>query len=42
MQKIATHLWFDDNAEEAIDFHVSLFDNSRVVSVLRYGKVGPA
>lgn len=41
VQKIATHLWFDDNAEEAIDFYVSLFDNSRVVSVLRYGKVGP-
>lgn len=40
-QKIATHLWFDNNAEEAIDFYVSLFGNSRVVSVLRCGETGP-
>lgn len=41
VQKIVTHLWFDDDAEEAISFYISLFDDSRIVSTLRYGKAGP-
>jgi predicted 3-demethylubiquinone-9 3-methyltransferase (glyoxalase superfamily) len=41
MQKITPFLWFDDNAEEAMNFYVSLFKNSRVVSVTRYGEAGP-
>ncbi|MGH8792200.1 MAG: VOC family protein [Stackebrandtia sp.] len=41
MQKIKTFLWYDNQAEEAANFYVSLFDNSRVVSVDRYGEAGP-
>ncbi|MFN7943884.1 MAG: VOC family protein [Blastocatellia bacterium] len=41
MQKINTFLWFNDNAEEAANFYVSLFRNSRIVSVTRNGEVGP-
>jgi predicted 3-demethylubiquinone-9 3-methyltransferase (glyoxalase superfamily) len=40
MQKIVPFLWFDDNAEEAVNFYVSIFKNSRVVSVTRYGDAG--
>lgn len=40
-QKITPHLWFDSNAEEAVDFYVSLFDNSRILRVARYGEAGP-
>jgi predicted 3-demethylubiquinone-9 3-methyltransferase (glyoxalase superfamily) len=36
MQKITPFLWFDSNAEEAMNFYVSVFDNSRVVSIFRY------
>jgi predicted 3-demethylubiquinone-9 3-methyltransferase (glyoxalase superfamily) len=36
MQKITPFLWFDDNAEEAMNFYVSLFDNSRVVNIFHY------
>jgi len=39
-QRISTCLWFDDNGEEAAKFYVSLFPNSRVVSVSRYGEGG--
>jgi predicted 3-demethylubiquinone-9 3-methyltransferase (glyoxalase superfamily) len=39
--KIGTCLWFDRNAEEAVNFYVSLFADSRIVSVTRYGKTGP-
>src|SRR5438309_1970551 len=35
MQKIAPCLWFDGNAEEAVNFYVSVFANSRIVNVLR-------
>jgi predicted 3-demethylubiquinone-9 3-methyltransferase (glyoxalase superfamily) len=38
---IGTCLWFDRNAEEAVNFYVSLFADSRIVSVTRYGKAGP-
>jgi predicted 3-demethylubiquinone-9 3-methyltransferase (glyoxalase superfamily) len=41
MQKITPFLWFDDKAEEAMNFYVSVFKNSKVVSVARYGEVGP-
>jgi predicted 3-demethylubiquinone-9 3-methyltransferase (glyoxalase superfamily) len=41
MQKITPFLWFDGNAEEAMNFYVSIFKNSRVVSVTRYGEAGP-
>jgi predicted 3-demethylubiquinone-9 3-methyltransferase (glyoxalase superfamily) len=41
MQKITPFLWFDSEAEEAANFYVSIFPNSRVVSMQRYGKAGP-
>jgi predicted 3-demethylubiquinone-9 3-methyltransferase (glyoxalase superfamily) len=40
-QKITTHLWFDNNAEEAINFYVGLFANSRIAGMARYGDAGP-
>lgn len=36
MQKITPFLWFDNQAEEAVDFYVSIFDDAEVVSVSRY------
>jgi predicted 3-demethylubiquinone-9 3-methyltransferase (glyoxalase superfamily) len=39
-QRISTCLWFDDQGEEAANFYVTLFPNSRVLSVTRYGKNG--
>jgi predicted 3-demethylubiquinone-9 3-methyltransferase (glyoxalase superfamily) len=41
MQKITPFLWFNDNAEEAMNFYVSIFKNSKVGSVSRYGEAGP-
>lgn len=41
MQKIQTFLWFNDQAEEAANFYVSLFKNSKIVNVSRYGDAGP-
>jgi predicted 3-demethylubiquinone-9 3-methyltransferase (glyoxalase superfamily) len=41
MQKITTFLWFDDNAEEAMNFYVSIFKNSKILKVARYGDAGP-
>ncbi len=41
MQKITTFLWFDDNAEEAANYYVSIFKNSKIVSLSRYGEAGP-
>lgn len=40
-QKITPNLWFDDNAEEAASFYVSIFDNSQILRVARYTDVGP-
>jgi predicted 3-demethylubiquinone-9 3-methyltransferase (glyoxalase superfamily) len=40
MQKITPFLWFDDNAEEAAKFYTSIFRNSRIVNVARYGEAG--
>ena len=42
MQKITPFLWFDNKAEEAMNFYVSIFENSKVVSVSRYGEGAPA
>ena len=41
MKGIATFLWFDTEAEEAAEFYVSLFPNSKVGKVSRYGEAGP-
>lgn len=41
MQKITPFLWFDNNAEEAANFYVSIFKNSRVLNMARYGDAGP-
>ena len=41
MQKITPFLWFDNNAEEAMNFYVSIFKNSKVLNVSRYGEAGP-
>jgi predicted 3-demethylubiquinone-9 3-methyltransferase (glyoxalase superfamily) len=41
MQKITTFLWYDHQAEEAANFYVSIFKNSKVLSVSRYGEAGP-
>src|SRR5437879_8457240 len=41
MQKIVPFLWFDGKAEEAMNFYVSIFKNSKVMSVTRYGEAGP-
>src|SRR5918996_3419586 len=41
MQKITPFLWFDNNAEEAMNFYVSVFKNSKVLTVSRYGEAGP-
>ena len=41
MQKITPFLWFDGKAEEAANFYVSIFKNSKVGSIARYGDVGP-
>jgi predicted 3-demethylubiquinone-9 3-methyltransferase (glyoxalase superfamily) len=42
-QKITTFLWFDNNAEEAANFYVSVFKNSRILTTARYpeGSPGP-
>jgi len=40
-QKITTFLWFDNNAEEAANFYVSVFKNSRVLNIVRNGEGGP-
>src|SRR3979409_1520178 len=41
MQKITPFLWFNDNAEEAVNFYTSIFKNSKVGAVSRYGDAGP-
>src|SRR5258708_23308151 len=40
-QKITPFLWFDSNAEEAMNHYVSIFKNSKILSVTRNGKAGP-
>jgi predicted 3-demethylubiquinone-9 3-methyltransferase (glyoxalase superfamily) len=41
MQKITPFLWFDTQAEEAMNHYVSIFKNSKVLDVTRYGEAGP-
>jgi predicted 3-demethylubiquinone-9 3-methyltransferase (glyoxalase superfamily) len=41
MQKITPFLWFDGKAEEAMNFYISIFKNSKVGRVTRYGEAGP-
>ncbi len=41
MQKITPFLWFNDNAEEAVNFYTSIFKDSKVISLSRYGDAGP-
>jgi predicted 3-demethylubiquinone-9 3-methyltransferase (glyoxalase superfamily) len=41
MPKIKPFLWFDTQAEEAAKFYVSIFKNSKIVKVARYGEAGP-
>ena len=40
MQKISPCLWFDDNAEDAVNFYASIFKDSKIGNVTRYGKEG--
>ncbi len=41
MQKITPFLWFDNQAEEAANFYASIFKNSKIGTVSRYGEAGP-
>ena len=41
MQKITPFLWFDDKAEEAANFYISIFKNSKMGRITRYGEAGP-
>src|SRR6266516_2983942 len=41
VQKITPFLWFDDKAEQAMNFYVSVFKNSKIRSITRYGEAGP-
>jgi predicted 3-demethylubiquinone-9 3-methyltransferase (glyoxalase superfamily) len=40
IQKITPCLWFDDQAEEAVEFYATVFRNSKIVKVARYGEAG--
>ena len=39
--RITPFLWFDSNAEEAVAFYTSVFKNSKVLTIARYGDAGP-
>jgi predicted 3-demethylubiquinone-9 3-methyltransferase (glyoxalase superfamily) len=41
VQKITPFLWFDHQAEEAASFYVSVFPNSKILKIARYGEAGP-
>jgi predicted 3-demethylubiquinone-9 3-methyltransferase (glyoxalase superfamily) len=41
MQKITPFLWFDGKAKEAAQFYMSIFKNSKLLSISRYGEAGP-
>jgi predicted 3-demethylubiquinone-9 3-methyltransferase (glyoxalase superfamily) len=40
VQKIVTNLWFDGRVEEALEFYTSIFGNSRIGTIIRYGDAG--
>ena len=42
IRKITPFLWFDNQAEEAVSFYTSIFENSKIVSITRYGEEGAA
>ena len=42
MQKITPCLWFDNNAEEAVALYTSVFENTEITSVVRYGEADAA
>jgi len=41
MQKITPFLWYDGKAEEAANLYISIFKNSKILNVARYGEAGP-
>ena len=41
MQKIVTNLWFNGRVEEAVEFYLSIFAESRIKAITRYGDAGP-
>ena len=41
MQQITPFLWFNDNAEEAVNFYVSIFKDAKILETARYGDAGP-
>ena len=41
MQKITPFLWFDGKAEDAMNFYTSIFKNSKILRITRYGEEGP-
>lgn len=41
MQKITPFLWFDHQAEEAVNFYTRIFSNSKIMDIARYGEAGP-
>lgn len=41
MERITPFLWFNDQAEEAVNFYTTIFKNSKIGSITRYGEVGP-
>jgi len=41
MQKMTTCLWFDNQAEEAVKFYSSIFKDTKITDVARYGDAGP-
>jgi predicted 3-demethylubiquinone-9 3-methyltransferase (glyoxalase superfamily) len=40
-EKITPFLWFNDNAEEAMNYYLSIFKDGKILSVTRYGDAGP-
>ncbi len=41
MQKITPYLWFENQAEEAANYYASIFKNSKIMDIQRYGEAGP-
>jgi predicted 3-demethylubiquinone-9 3-methyltransferase (glyoxalase superfamily) len=41
MQKITPFLWFDGKAEEAVNFYLSVFEDAKILEILRYSEAGP-
>jgi len=41
ISKITPCLWFDHEGEDAANFCISVFDNSRILGITRYSEVGP-